>query len=105
MTRFKEFKAFFPYFFTTPKVKGIDNFWKVQGIIGGFNDSNRQIASGVVKTAGESMGDISFRITPKGDLPHYYYTLRDPDPLGTEIKNVAFSRLGTMLHLEIQKEK
>ena len=70
LTRFKEFKAFFPYFFTTPKVKGIDNFWKVQGIIGGFNDSNRQIASGVVKTAGESMGDISFRITPKGDLPH-----------------------------------
>ena len=27
------------------------------------------------------------------------------DPLGTEMKNVACSRLGTMLHLDIQKGK
>ena len=39
----------------------------------------------------------------KGDLPHYSYIYRNPEPLGMEIKNLACSRLGTMLYLEIQK--
>ena len=51
------------------------------------------------------MGAILFRITPKGYLPHYSYIFRKPETLGTEIKNMAFSRLGTMLHLDIQKGK
>ena len=28
---------------------------------------------------------------------------RKPEPLGTEMNNVAFYRLGTMFHLKIQK--
>ena len=40
-----------------------------------------------------------------GGLPHYSYIFRMPEPLGTEMKNVACSRLRTMLHLEIQKGK
>ena len=51
------------------------------------------------------MSAIQFRTTPKGDLPHYSYIFRKPVPLGTEMKNVECSRLGTMLHLEIQKGK
>ena len=51
------------------------------------------------------MSAIRFRTTPKGDLPHYSYIFRKPEPLKTEIKNMACSRLGTMLHLEIQKGK
>ena len=51
----------------------------------------------------ELMSAIQFRTTPKGDLPHYSYIFRKLDPLGTEMKNLACSRLGTMLHLEIQK--
>ena len=43
--------------------------------------------------------------TPKGDLPHYSYNFRKPESLGTEMKNDPCSRLGTMLHLEIQKGK
>ena len=48
---------------------------------------------------------IRFHTTPKVDLPHYYYIFRNPDPVGIDMKNVAFSRLGTMLHIEIQKGK
>ena len=51
------------------------------------------------------MSAIKFRTTPKGDLPHYSYIFRKPESLGTDMKNVACSRLGTMLHLEIQKGK
>ena len=53
------------------KAVGSDNFWKVRGIIDGFNESRRQTASGVEKTADESMSAIQFRTTPKEDLPHY----------------------------------
>ena len=51
------------------------------------------------------MSAIQFRTNPKVDLPHYSYIFRKPEPLGTDMKNVVCSRLGTMLHLEIQKWK
>ena len=84
-------------------LKGIDKFWKVWGVIGGFNESRRQIDSGVVKPSYESMSSIHFCTTPKGDLPNYSYMFRHPEHLGTDIKNVACSRLGNRLHLDIQK--
>ena len=77
----------------------------MRGLIDGFNELCRQIASGREKTADESMSAIRFRTTPKVDLPHNSYIFRKPEPLGTEMKNVACSRLGMMLHLEIQKGK
>ena len=86
-------------------VKGTNNFWKIRGLIDGFNDSLRQIDSGVEKTADESMSAIKIPTTPKGDLPHYYYIFRKPESLETEMKNVASSRFGKTLHLEIQKGK
>ena len=51
------------------------------------------------------MSAIRFRTTPKGDLPHYSYIFRKPDTLDTKMENMECSRLGTMLHLEIQKGK
>ena len=68
-----------------------------------FNESRRQIDSRVEKTEDESMSAIQFFTTPKVDLPHYSYIFRKPDPLGTDMKNVACLRLGMMLHLDIQK--
>ena len=105
MTRFKEFRIFWPCSFVDPLVKVTDNFWKICGLIDGFNESRRHIASGREKTADESMSAILLRTTPKGDLPHYSYIFRKPEPLGTEMKNVALSRLGMVLHLDIQKGK
>ena len=49
------------------------------------------------------MSVIRFRTTPKGDLPHYSYTFRKTEPLGTAMKNFACSRLGTTIYLEIKK--
>ena len=48
------------------------------------------------------MGAIRFFTIPKGDLLYYLFIFRNPEPLGTEMKNVACSRLGTMLHLDIK---
>ena len=75
-------------------VKGIYNFWKVRELTDKFNESRRQISSGVGKTADESMSSIRFCSTPKADLPYYSYIFRDMDPLGTEVKNVAIPRVG-----------
>ena len=49
------------------------------------------------------MSAIRFCTTPKVDLPHYSYTFRKSEPLGTDIKNMDCSRLGNMLYLDIQK--
>ena len=38
-----------------------------------------------------------FRTTSRVDLPHYSYIFTKPDPLGTEMKNVACSRLGAIV--------
>ena len=105
LKRLEDFKAFWPCYFTTPTVKGMDNFWKVRELIYGFTESCRQIASGMVNAANESMGAIQFCTNPKGNLPHYYYILRYIETLGTDIRNVDCYRLGSMLHLEIQKRK
>ena len=78
---FKELKTFWECFFTALVLKGIYNFWKVRGVIYGFNNSRSHISSGVVKTFDDSMSVIRFRNTPKDDLPRYSYILRNPYPL------------------------
>ena len=90
LIRFMEFRKFWPCSFVDTLVKGTDNFWKICGIIDGFNESRMHIDSGVEKMADESMSSIRFHTTPKGDLPHYTYIFRNPEPLGTEMKNVAW---------------
>ena len=51
------------------------------------------------------MSAILFHTTPRGDLPHYAYIFRKAYPLGKDMNNLACSRLGKMLHLDIQKGK
>ena len=51
------------------------------------------------------MSPMKFHTASKGYLPHYSYIFRKLDPLGTKMKTMACSRLGTMLHLEIQNGK
>ena len=103
LTLFKDFKEFWPSLFTSQSVKCVYNFWKLRGIIDGFNGSLRYISSWVKKTADESICDIHFHDPPTGDLPHYSYIFRKPYPLGAHMKNVDCYSLGTMLHLDIQK--
>ena len=49
LSRFKGFKVFFLYYFTTPIEKVMDEFCKVWGLIDRFNRLCRQIASVVVQ--------------------------------------------------------
>ena len=84
-------------------VKVTDNFWKIRGLIDGFNESRRKISSGKEKTVDESMSAIQLHTTHKGDLLQYSYIFRKPDPLGIDMKNVACSIFWAVLHLEIQK--
>ena len=105
LDKVKKFRTFRPCSFVDMLVKGTNNFWKVRGLIDGFNESCKQISSQEGKTADESMRAIQFCSIPKGDLPHYSYIFIKPESLWTEINNVACSRLGGMLHLDIQKGK
>ena len=70
LTIFKDLKAFLPCSFTTSTVKGVDKFCKVLGIIDRFKEPCRQIVSGVVNPADESMNSIRFHTIPKVCLPH-----------------------------------
>ena len=69
--------------FVDLSVKVTNNFWKISGIIDGFNEVLSQIDSGVEIMDDELMSAIQFRTTAKGDLPPYHYIFRNPDPLGT----------------------
>ena len=51
-------------------------------LIHGFNEACKNIAASYLKVEDESMGEIHFRTTVKGDLPHLSYILRKPEPLG-----------------------
>ena len=75
----------------------------MRGLIEGFNKSRRKISIGVKEMAGGSMREMRFWTTPKGDLPHYSFIFRKPDPLEIQLKKLVCSRLGVMLYLEIQK--
>ena len=59
----------------------------------------------ILKVGDESMSAICFRTTAKGNLPHFSYTFRKPEPLGTEFKKVACSVTGALLLIEVQRGK
>ena len=80
---------FWPSSFVDMYVKGTNNFLKVCGLIEGFNGSRRQNDYLVKKAADELMSAMYFYTRPKGDLPHYSYIFRKPEPLGTDMNNVA----------------
>ena len=49
------------------------------------------------------MSAIRFRTTAKGNLPHFSYIFRNPEPLGTEFKTVACSITGDLLFVEVHR--
>ena len=46
------------------------------------------------------MSVISFLTTSKGNLPHLSYILRNPEPMGTELKTVACCVPGNLLFVD-----
>ena len=51
------------------------------------------------------MSAMLFCTTLKVDSLNELYIFSKPDPWGTDMNNMACSRLGTILHLEIKKGK
>ena len=74
-------------------------------LINGFNAAHKNIAASSLKFGDESMSEIRFWTTEKGNLPHLYYIFRKPEPLGTEFKTVASSVTGAFLFIEFQRGK
>ena len=51
------------------------------------------------------MSAIRFQTTAKGNLPHFSYIFRNPEPLGTEFKTVACYVTEALLFIEVQRGK
>ena len=74
-------------------------------LIDGFNKACSNIASSYLKVGDESMSAMRSRTMPKGDLPHFSYIFRKPEPFGTEFKTVACSKTRSLIFLYIQRRK
>ena len=60
------------------------------------------IASRYLQVGIDSISDIRFWATVKGDLPHLYYIFRKTEPLGAEFKTVACSVTGGFLFVDVE---
>ena len=80
-------------------------WWKAKLVINGLNDACKNIYSIYFKVGDESMSEIRFRKTAKGNLPHLSYIFRKTEPLGTEFNTVACSVTGAFILIELQRGK
>ena len=74
-------------------------------LIYGFNKSCSNIATSYLKVGDESMSEIRFCTTLKGDLPHLSYIFCKQEPLGTEFKTVSLYVTGSPIFLGIHRRK
>ena len=72
-------------------------------LIDGFNEACSNKGSSYLKDGYEYMSAMRFRRIPKGDLPHLYHILCNPEPFGMDFKTVAWSVTGDLIFLEIQQ--
>ena len=63
----------------------------------------KNIDASFLRVGGESMSEIRFRTTAKGNLLNLSYIFRKPDPLETEFNKVSCSVTGTFLLIEFQR--
>ena len=96
-TRGKDFKKYWPQGFGLKADKATEEWWRGKLLIYGFNAACNNIAASFMKVGDESMSEIRFWTTTKGNLPHLSYILHKPEPLWTEFKKVAFSVTGDLL--------
>ena len=73
-------------------------------LVDGLNDSLNNISSSYLKVGDDSMSEISFQTTAKGNLPHFSYMFRNQEPPGTEFTSVAYYITGSLLLIEVHIE-
>ena len=74
-------------------------------LIGGFNESCKNIATSYLKVGGGYMSVIPFWTTGKCNLPHLSYIVCTPESLGTEFKTVIYSFNVYLLLVDIHIRK
>ena len=74
-------------------------------LIDGFNAACKNIAASFLKVGDESMSEIRFQTTEKGNLPHFSFILCKPEKLGTEFKTVACSVTEALIFIVVQRGK
>ena len=73
--------------------------------IDGFNVARKNISASSMKVGDDFMSAIRFRMTEKGNLTHFPYIFRKPDPLGTEFKTFACSITWDLIFVEVHRMK
>ena len=73
--------------------------------IDGFNVARKNISASFMKVGDDFMSAIRFRMTEKGNLTHFPYIFRKPEPLGKEFNTVAYYVTGDFLSIEIKRGK
>ena len=68
-------------------------------LIYGFNEACKNIAASYLLVGDESMSAIHFWSTVKEGLPHLYYILRNPEPVGTELNYLVRSVTVSLLFI------
>ena len=74
-------------------------------LIDGFNAECNNITASSLKVRDESMSEIRFRTTAKGNLPHLSYIFCKPEPLGIEFNTFECYVTGELLFIEVQRGK
>jgi hypothetical protein len=106
--RFEKIRRFVPNMAASWDRKETDPWWQVVQMVEDFNANRTQrVRASKTKTDDERMMGVRPRTTKYGDpaLPHISHILRKPVPLGIELKNVADTATGIMIHIEIQRGK
>lgn len=102
--RFKDIKSFIPWMVKDESRKDKDPWWQFVKAVEDFNANRKStVAASIWKVFDESMSAYRPRTTKTGGLPNISWIERKPEPLGTELKNVACALTGIMLALEIQR--
>ena len=70
-----------------------------------FNKARKNIATSYPKVGDKSTSAIHSQTMAKGKLPHLSYIFCKIEPLGTDIKIVAFYVIGALLFVEVQRVK
>ena len=82
-----------------------DKWRRARLLIYGFNEAFSNTAASYLKVGDESMSAILFSTMSKGNLSHLSYIFHKPEQLRTEYKTVACSVTGSLIFLEIQRDK
>ena len=70
-------------------------------LINGINEACKNTPAIYLKVGDDSMSAIIFWTTEKGNLPHLSYIFRKLEPLGTELKIVAYYVTGALILIEV----